>query len=126
MNSFEDVKVRDIWFLTEPSDGSQYAVVSLYDVSGGGSSNDDGLVQVFTVSNKRLKLMQELTFDEQANGTGVRFDPISRHLTILARSNDDSPHCCPKNLDVSDFIWNRQGFALESVARVPIKTDATH
>jgi hypothetical protein len=119
---FEDVKVRDTWSLKDPRNGSQYAVVSLYDVSGGGSSNDEGLVQVFTVANKRLELVQELSFDEQASGSGVKFDANSRHLTIRARSDDDSPHCCAKNLDVVDFVWSGQGFTLARVMRIPVAT----
>ncbi|MGD0801801.1 MAG: hypothetical protein ABR906_10840 [Terracidiphilus sp.] len=118
---FEDIKVREIWFLKDPRDGAQYAVVSLYDVSGGGSSNDEGIVQVFTVANKRLELVQELNFDEQASGSGVKFDSNSRCLTIRARSNDDSPHCCATNLDVADFVWSGRGFTLTSVVRIPVE-----
>jgi hypothetical protein len=117
----EDVHVNDIWFLTEPSDGSQYAVVSLYNVSCGGSCGDEGFLLVFTVANSRLELVQELRFDEQADGAGIRLDVNSRHLTIHARSNDNSPHCCPANLDIADFKWNGHGFAFEKGERIPIK-----
>jgi hypothetical protein len=118
--SYEDVEVGDIWFRTEPRDGSQYAVVSLLH-DYGGTGVDEGLVQVFTVANKRLELIQELSFDAQANGSGVKFDANSRRLTIRARSNDDSPHCCAKNLDVVEFFWNGREFKLGKVVKIPVE-----
>jgi hypothetical protein len=118
--NWEDVEVGDVWFLTEPRDGSQYAVVSLsHDY--GGTGEFDGFVQVFTVANKRLELVQELSFDEKANGSGVKFDANSRRLTIRSRTTDGSPECCAKNLDVSDFVWNGGGFTFTKVVRIPVK-----
>ena len=118
--NYDDVDIGGIWFLTEAHDGSQYAVVSLsHDY--GGSGVDDGFVQVFTVANKRLELVQELSFDEKANGSGVKFDANSRRLTIRARTTDDSPECCAKSLDVSDFVWNGRGFTFTKVVRIPVK-----
>ncbi len=119
---FEDITVRDIWFLTEPSDGSQFALVFMDDDSGSGSSNDKGVIQVFTVTRGRLQLVQELLFDEKANGVGARFDANSRRLTIRSRSDDGSPRCCPEYLDLAEFAWNGQGFVFNSVAKLSIKT----
>jgi hypothetical protein len=118
---YEEAEVGNVWFLSDSGNESGFAVVSIGNMGCGGSCSSERYVQVFTLVNDRLEMVQELRFDDQAKGAGVWFDANSRRLTIRARSNDDSPHCCPKSLDLADFIWNGQEFTLEKAVTIPVE-----
>ena len=81
----------------------------------------DGLLQVIEVENRRLVVNQQLTFDRQAPGTDADFDPKTATLTVRARSNDDSPHCCPKSIDVVTFRWDGKKFVEKSHRTIPVE-----
>jgi hypothetical protein len=117
--SFEDAKLERVWPFDTP-DGQHHALVFLDDVSGGGSSNDTGLVLVFGVRGNHPVVTQEMSFDRQAEGTGVAFDPALRRLVVKARSNDDSPHCCAKSVDEVTYTWGAKGFTQAALRVVPL------
>jgi hypothetical protein len=102
---------------TEP----EAALVQLRWFSHGGSSSMDCLLLVFQIDEGSLVLTQELRFDLQAEGTGTDFDRASNTLTVRARSNDDTPHCCPKNIDVVTFAWTGKAFEEKTHRTIPIK-----
>jgi hypothetical protein len=89
-------------------------------MSCGASCNDSGIVQVFELRDGHPVLIQQIGFDSDARGTGANFDENSQTLTITGRSNEDSPHCCPKSLDMVTYRWTGQQFVQGSYTRVPV------
>jgi len=117
---FQGVGLRDSWFFASQGSQPDRALVYLDDVSAAGSSTGRGTLIVFAVREGHPVKVQELTFDSQASGTGVKFDPATRKLVVAARSNDDSPHCCPTSVDVVTFAWTPKGFVQMGRRVVPI------
>lgn len=94
----------------EPS----YALLTLHEVDLGGSPADASIVQVMKMEKHHLYIVQQFSFDRQAPGAGVSFDEKTGRLVIRARTNDDSPACCPRSLEVVSFHWNGRQFTQES------------
>jgi hypothetical protein len=117
--SFDGINVGDVWLFGQQNGQPGYALVTIYNTYGGGSSNEDLDVLLYTVRNHRLVLVQQMTVDAQAPGVGVVFTPATKALTIKARSNDNSAHCCAEHLDVIHLHWTGSGFAVTDARRVP-------
>jgi hypothetical protein len=94
--------------------------VALNWLACGGSCSNDELLFVFAVENGHTVITQELDFDVQAAGAGTWFNAASGKLTIKARSDDGSAHCCPQHIDVVSFRWSGDKFELEKSQTVPI------
>jgi hypothetical protein len=77
-----------------------------------GSSSERGDLLLFVLHDSHPVLIQEFSYDRQAEGTGETFNLKDLSLTIRARANDDSPHCCPRHLDIERFQWNGWRFRL--------------
>jgi hypothetical protein len=118
---FDQVTLDHVYHFYPGKTEPEAAVVDLTHLYGGGSSCFDGIVLVFQIDSGGLVVTQQLVYDHQAEGAGAEFDPPSGTLTIRARSNDDTPHCCPKNIDIVTFKWTGKGFEEQSHRTVPIK-----
>jgi hypothetical protein len=118
--SSESFRLLQSWLFDIQTGQPGHALVFLDHSASGGSSSDEGLLLVLAVKGGHLAVAQQLTYDRQVTGEGVTFVPATGILTIKARSNDNSPHCCPKNLDVATFAWTPRGFTQTSVRTVPL------
>ena len=119
--SFEDAAVSEVWRFGKTATEPGFALIYIQDVAGGGSSNDSMELLLFTLKEGRLTLLQTIEGDEQALGAGAVFNPATRQLIVKLRSNDDSPHCCPKNLDLVHLKWTGNNFAVAETHRIPVK-----
>ncbi len=117
-SGFESVSLDDVHCL-EGQGSLRYAVVESKWTYGGGSSNSDCVVQVFALRSGYPVVVQQFDFDCHALSTGSKFDRKSKKLTIRARTDDDSPHCCATSLDVVSYVWQDDNFERESFHRVP-------
>jgi hypothetical protein len=52
---------------------------------------------------ERLRVFPPAKYDAQAPGTGAKFD--RSELTIVARTNENTPNCCAKHVDEVTFAW---------------------
>jgi hypothetical protein len=86
---------------------------------GGGSGNDECIVQVLSLQSARPVVTQQIQFDCHALTAGSTFNRHSRGLTVRARTSDDSPNCCARTLDVVKFEWRGDKFELDRFDRVP-------
>ena len=80
---------------------------------GGGSSSQGGSATVFTVTNGRLRSVQEIGWDTHfhAGQPTDSFDPGTR--TLVIRSSHYIPgdaHCCVSAMDVVTFRWDGTRF----------------
>jgi hypothetical protein len=101
-------------------DLAEHAVLATDWVGCGASCHSSGIVQVFELRDDHPVLVQQIDFDSDAKGAGTTFDDETRTLTITGRSNEESPHCCPKSLDVVMYRWEGQQFVQSSYKRVPV------
>jgi len=101
---------------------SETRVIITFTLFGcGGSCSQRGYVQVITLVDGHPTIIQELSFDSQAQDTGATFDPKRGSLRIVARSNDGSAHCCPEHVDEALFALENGKFVLKSWKQLPIK-----
>jgi hypothetical protein len=124
-NGYEKVNLDLIEFLDPPDGGEQHAVIDLEWWDCGGSCTVVGRVQVFEVQAGHPTVVQEIEYDRHAPGTGVQFDPRTQVLTIVGRSTDHTPNCCPKNLDVMRFDWDGKKFAFRGAETKPVTDTRT-
>ena len=89
---------------------AEHALLATNWVSCGASCNSHEIVQVFELRGDHPVLVQQVYFDSDAKATGATYDDRIRTLTVVGRSNDDSPHCCPTSLDVITYRWEGQQF----------------
>jgi hypothetical protein len=99
---------------------AEHALLATNWLNCGASCNSQEIVQVFELRDGNPVLVQQISFDSDAAGTGAIFDDNSLTLTVKGRSNEESPHCCPKSLDVVTYRWAGQQFVQSSYTRVPV------
>ena len=97
---------------------AEHALLATDWVSCGGSCNSHEIVQVFELRGAHPVLVQQIYFDSDARGTGATFDDRLLTLTITGRSNEESPHCCPRSLDVITYRWEGQRFVQRGYRRI--------
>jgi hypothetical protein len=97
---------------------AEHALLATDWVSCGGSCNSHEIVQVFGLRGAHPVLVQQIYFDSDATGTGATFDDRLQTLTITGRSNEESPHCCPRSLDVITYRWEGQEFVQRGYRRM--------
>ena len=105
-----DADLDDVWLFDKKGEDPQYALVSISVVRYGGSSSPEGYVLLFAIRNGRLVRLQQLTYDAQAPGTGAKFDSSKSTLTVIERSNEGAPNCCPSHVDVVTYSWTGKLF----------------
>jgi hypothetical protein len=98
-----------------------YAIVQSTWREGYGSSQDECVVQVFRMRTAHAVVVQQFEFDCHALDTGSTFNTSSKNLIISARTDDDSPNCCAKTLDVVSYFWDKDRFKKSSFRRVPAR-----
>ena len=117
-SGYEAAKINQVNCLDRKESGGQHALVTANWLDCGGSCTSIGVVQVFVVREDHPVITQQFVFDSHAKGTGATFDEKSLILTIIGRTDDDSPNCCAKNLDVVRYQWNGSRFTRRSFKRV--------
>ena len=116
----EDVELGDAALLRS-SDGGPYAVISFVVVTCGGSCSPTGYVQVLAVREGHLVVRQQFRYIAEGKGTGGWFDSKSNTLRIVARTDDETPHCCPTHVDEAQYRWTGTEFQLSDSITRPIK-----
>ena len=123
-----DVSLSPIQFFgvtgSDPHGDPNYVLLGGNELAWGGSSTNTGIVQVIKIEAHHLHVLQQFTFDLQAPGTGITFDVKSGNLILKARSNDGTPNCCPKYIDVVHFHWNGRQFEEQTVQTLAIPATA--
>jgi len=98
-----DADVQNVWLFDVSNEQPQHALVSIDLTHFGGSSSPDGYVLLFEIRGGALVQSAEFKYDAQAPGTGAKFD--RSELTIVARTNENTPNCCAKHVDEETFAW---------------------
>ena len=109
-----EVSLGRVWYFDLRDGQPQRALVSVVFFSAVGSSSNTGILLVFALRDEHPTVTQQLDYDLQAPGTGESFERRLEILTVKARSDDGSAHCCPQHLDVASFKWEQDRFGLKS------------
>ena len=117
--SFGNASLDHTWTFDIQGGKARHALVSLAYTFGGGSSQCQGFLFVFELRYGHPVAIQQFMYDAQVKGSGAKFDPATGKLTVTGRSNDGSPHCCPKNVDVVTYAWTPKGFVQTGRRVVP-------
>ena len=112
-------EVDSIHYLSGSSSSEGGSALVLYSWAYvGGSSSQGGSAKVFTVTNGRLRSVQEIGWDThfQAGQPTDSFDPGTRTLVIRsAHYIPGDAHCCVSAMDVVTFRWDGTRFIQTSI-----------
>jgi hypothetical protein len=103
-----------------------HALISVEFFSVSGSSSDREFVLLFGIMDSHPVIEQQFDYDLQALGAGDAFDEKTGILTIKARAQDGSPHCCPQNLEADEFKWQGQRFTLMDRKIMSVSKSTSH
>ena len=101
------------------SQSGESILVLLSWFAAGGSSSQGRNAKVFTLSNNRLRIVQEIDWDThfQADGSTETFDPKTNALVIhSAHYIPGDAHCCVSAMDVVTFHWDGTHFVQTGIA----------
>lgn len=90
----------------------QFSLVFYTRTWGGGSSNSEGIAQVFALSSGRLKIVQQMSWDTHFSPPGnwnARFADSTLTIRSARYLNGDA-HCCISGMDVVTLSWNGSRF----------------
>jgi hypothetical protein len=116
---FQSVSLDDVHCLDADGRNKKHVLIESTWTEGQGSSNNECVVQVLTLQSGYPVVIQQLEFDCHALSTGSAFDSASKKLTVRARTDDDSPHCCARTLDVVSYVWKDARFKRQDFQRIP-------
>jgi len=109
-----EVSLRHVRYFDFQEGEPRHALISLDFFSVGASSSDQGFILLFELINGHPVVRQQFEYDRQAPEAEDTFDAKLGLLTIKARAQDASPHCCPENLETDEFAWQGQEFRLRN------------
>jgi hypothetical protein len=115
---FDDVKLDSVYYLPSQDAERKFALVLYTWFAAVGSSNTDGIAEVYALEAHQLKLVQQFSWDEhfETDERYISFDEKSQTLTI--RSGHYLPgdsHCCISAVDVVTLRWDGSRLAKRSV-----------
>ena len=114
-----EADIGGIYFFEDRKHTGERALIEVGWLSVGGSSSQTDYVMVFETHAGNLYATQQISYDAHAQWwTLSKFYPESATLIVLGRTEDDSPHCCPKSLDEVMFNWNRDRFDITDAQRL--------
>jgi hypothetical protein len=97
---------------------SEFAIVSLDWVTIGGSSSPIGVIQVFTLREGHPVVVQQIRSNKRGCGTSSALGTHPILLTVTGAHGWE--HCCPKTLDVIEFLWVGGSFKRKSYHSIPL------
>jgi len=115
----DDVALLAVNYLDpSPKHPASFAVAIYRWESEVGSASGYGAVNLYSVVNNKLMLLQQISFIAQKPGTGASFDPSTRNVTVIASHYQDDPHYCPSKEDIISFRWTGQFFQKISIRTI--------
>ena len=115
---YETVKLDSVHYLPSQNTDRQFALVLYTWFFASGSSNTDGIAEVYALEAHQLKLVQQFSWDEhfETDRRYASFDKKSQNLIL--RSGHYLPgdaHCCISAVDVITLRWDGHRYAKSSV-----------
>jgi hypothetical protein len=108
---YETVKLDSTYYLPSQDSNRMFALVLYTWFYGGGSSNTEGIAEVFELVENRLTLIQQLGWDEHFDTTKPYALFREKSGTLIVRTAHylpGDPHCCVSADDVITLRWKRE------------------
>lgn len=87
--------------------------------SVGGSSSQEGIAQVFELSDSHLRVTQQIDWDLHFGGPWGKFDSFDEKTNkLVIRSAHYRPgdaHCCVSAIDIVTLRWNGSRFVQREI-----------
>jgi len=117
------VAVNNISYFDFQAGRPRYALVSfLWTATGADASSYSG-VQLFTIQNGWLAVVQQIFFIARHAGAGAVFDSSAGILFVSASHYlQVDAHCCPSRQDVIRYAWSGHDFRQVAMKTFPVAT----
>jgi len=116
--TWDNVKLDSIYYLPSEDSHRRFSIVLYTWFSASGSSNTDGVAQIYELQDGRLKTVQQLEWDEHfdTDRPYASFNEKSQTLTVRsAHYLPGDSHCCVSAADVITLRWDGSRFLKKRV-----------
>ena len=119
------VAINNISYFDFQGGQPRFALVSFLWTWTGADASSYGGVQLFTIKNGWLTVVQQIFFTAQHAGAGAIFDSASGALFVRSTHYQQvDPHCCPSQQDVIRYAWAGHDFRQAEVKTFPVAAPA--
>jgi len=99
----------------------QFALLSFLWTWTGADAASYGGVQLFTIQNGWLTVVQQIFYTARHAGAGATFDPATGALFVnSSRYTQLDAHCCPSQQDVIRYAWTGHEFRQVAMKTFPL------
>ena len=115
------VAINSISYFDFQGGKPRYALVSFLWTWTGANAASYGGVQLFTIQNGWLTVVQQIFFSARHAGAGATFDPATGALFVNSSHYlQVDAHCCPSRQDVIRYAWSGHDFRQVEVKTFPV------
>jgi hypothetical protein len=115
------VALNTISYFGFQSGKPRYALVSFLWTATGADASSYGGVQLFTIQNGWLTVLQQIFFTARHAGAGAVFDSATGMLLVSASHYVQvDAHCCPSRQDVIRYAWSGHDFRQVDLKTFPV------
>lgn len=115
------VAVNSISYFNFQAGKPRFAVVSFLWTWTGADASSYGGVQLFTIQNGWLTVVQQIFFTARHAGAGATFDPATGTLFVnSSHYMQVDAHCCPSRQDVIRYAWSGHEFRQVEIKTFPV------
>lgn len=115
------VAINSISYFDFQAGRPRYALVSFLWTWTGADAASYGGVQLFTIQNGWLMVVQQIFFIARHAGAGATFDPATGALFVNSSHYlQVDAHCCPSRQDVIRYAWSGHDFRQVDLKTFPV------
>ena len=115
------VAVNNISYFDFQGGKPRYALLSFLWTATGADASSYGGVQLFTIQNGWLTLVQQIFFTARHAGAGAVFDSATGVLFVNSSHYlQVDAHCCPSQQDVIRYLWTGHDFRQVDLKTFPV------
>ncbi len=115
------VAVNNISYFDFQAGRPRYALVSFLWTATGADASSYGGVQLFTIQNGWLAVVQQIFFTARHAGAGAVFDSATGILFVSSSHYlQVDAHCCPSRQDVIRYAWSGHDFRQVAMKTFPV------
>ena len=115
------VALNGVSFFDFQAGKPRYALVSFLWTWTGADASSYGGVQLFTIQNGFLTVVQQIFFTARHAGAGAIFDSATGVLLVSSSHYlQVDAHCCPSRQDVIRYAWSGHDFRQAGVKTYPV------
>ncbi|HEY6937252.1 MAG TPA: hypothetical protein VI424_08880 [Terriglobales bacterium] len=115
------VAINSISYFDFQAGKPRYALVSFLWTWTGADAASYGGVQLFTIQNGWLMVVQQIFFTARHAGAGATFDPATGALFVNSSHYlQVDAHCCPSRQDVIRYAWSGHDFRQVDMKTFPV------